>query len=158
MWADTLDPARASIQNIPHPDSGRRFRDIILFDRVVAGYNVIQKKRFPIYKELGIFKSSNYQTYSCRLNTTLPKHIKTLEQLCLDADLGFEIWSNATRAFTPKTSITLPEYYGPGLFSDQSGNTVLVALAARREKQIIQVLKSWKVISLQSFSHLERHR
>ena len=152
-----MDPSRASIQNIPHPASGRRFRDVVLIDRVASGYNVVQKKRFPVYKELGLFKSANYHTYSCILNTCNSRHIQTLEELCLSADLGFELWSNATRHFTPKSGKSVPEYYSPGALPENEGESVLVALAARREKQAVQVLKSWEVISLQTYSNLQNH-
>jgi len=158
LWADSVDPARAIIQNIPHPASGRQFRDVVLYDRVVSGYHVVRNKRFPVHEELGLYKRSGYQTYSCLLETTEPADVYTLENLCREADLGFEIWSNATRQFSPQQGQSVPEYYDPGTLSGDLDTQVHVALAARRKKHILQVLNSWTIISLAQYSDLRQHR
>lgn len=158
LWADSIDPARAVIQNIPHPDSGRQFRDIILYDRVVSGHHVVGRKRFPVHEELGLYKRSGYQTYSCTLETGNSSDVRILENLCREADLGFEVWSNAARQFSPGGEEPVPEYYDPGLLSDTPEPDLRVALAARRKKHITEVLRSWSVISLARYSDLRLHR
>lgn len=158
LWANTLDPVRATLQNIPHPDSGRHFRDIVLIDQQIVGYHVVQNHRYPVYQELGLFKNSGFLTYSCRIDADRPDSIPLLEKLCRDADLGFEIWSRALRQFAPQHHSARPEYYGPGLWEEKPSGGVHVALAARQEKQVLQVLHSWELISLESFYGLECHR
>ena len=157
MWTNALDPARAAIQNIPHPDSERRFRDVILYDRVVNGYQVIRNRRFPVYDELGLYKRSPYHTYSCRLETSNNDDVELLGRLCQDADLGFEIWSNAVRQYSAGGKQRVPEYYGPDPSWEVPEAGVIIAIAARREKHVLQVLRSWKLISLSSFSNLESY-
>jgi len=157
LWATRLDPARCTIQNIPHPDSERRFRDIVLLDGLVSGYNIIRKKRYPVFDELGLFKRSAFHTFSCVLEAATPSDIQHLEQLCRQADLGFEVWSNASRQQYLQPSQSLPEYYqNPEIIKEQPAATQ-VAFAARREKQVVQILKTWETISLKSYTALQCH-
>jgi tetratricopeptide (TPR) repeat protein len=157
LWADAVDPARAIIQNIPNPASGRHFRDTVLIDRVVSGHHVVRNKRYAVYDELGLYKGSGYLTYSCTLTTEGYQEVQLLEKICLEAGLGFEVWSGAARQYSPRLSRATPEYYSPGLLEERCADGVLVALAAQRERHVLQALRSWEVISLRSFSDLRRH-
>ena len=154
FWVDTLDPARGQIKNIPFPASDRRYGDIILFDNQIVGYNVLNNKKMPIYPELGLYKRSVYRTWSCFLVGATLDDIKALERLCLDAALGFEVWSNASRAFSPQFVDSLPEYYSSSQMIDSPEQGIIVALAGKREKAIISTLNSWEVITLKQYTGL----
>ncbi len=156
LWADTCDPVRAKIRNIPDPMSDRRFGDIILMDGSVAGYHVVDRRRFPVFAELGLFKRSTYHTYSCLIQVRQNDDIDLLDQLARKANLGFEIWSNAQRTYTAPNRV--PEYHGPGpgSRSDMAG-TLHIALAAQREREVLNLLQDWKVICLGSYEKLQRH-
>lgn len=158
IWVHPIDPVKGIITNIPHPSSGRNFNDIILFDKEEVGYTVIDQYRHPIYPELGIFKRAGYHTFSAQLLASNKADIKTLEQLCHTANLGFEVWSNATRVFAPQLSGSLPEYYGS---SDKNlpvqPASIFVAIAAKREWEVLRVLRDWSIISLKKFDHITRH-
>lgn len=154
FWVQSLDPARGRISNIPFPASDRRYGDIVLFDNEIVGYNVVNNRRVPIYPELGLFKRSVYRTWSCLLIGASKKDIQTLEQLCQNASLGFEIWSNASRAYSPQFESHLPEYYSPTDLTETPEEGVIVALAGKREKAIVDTLNSWEVISLKQYTGL----
>ncbi len=157
LWAQRVDPARCLIRNIPHPDSGHRYLDEVLIDGKVSGYNVIRQKRYPVFDELGLFKRSPYHTFSAQLEKARPEDIQQLEKLCREAGLGFEVWSNASRQHNKQASQSLPEYYPKEQISNDLPETTLVAIAARRVRQVVQTLRTWEMISLRSFSMLERH-
>lgn len=149
-----IDPARGIIVNIPHPASGRRYQDVVLFDREVLGYNVLQKKKVPIHAALGILKRSNFHTFSCQLQDAEPRDINLLEQLCYEANLGFENWSNLTQV--QNLSKKLPEYYGSDFIKSTESGNLLIALAATHQRQVEEVMASWKIISLKNFNSLVR--
>ncbi len=150
-----IDPARGIIVNIPHPASERRYQDVVLFDREVLGYNILQKKKISIHASLGVFKRSMFHTFSCQLQEVENEDLKVLERLCYEANLGFENWSNLTRV--QNLSKNLPEYYGADFIKDSESSTLLVAIAAQNQRQVEEALESWKVISLKSFGNLTRH-
>ena len=162
LWMQALDAARGRVVSIPHPGSGMRYRDLLLYDRRgQQGYNVIGRRRVPIYDAVTRLKRSPYQTFSCLLHTGDPKRIEQLERLCYEAGLGFEVWSNATRAVQPAQASederrAFPEYYSDLLPRPENG-TALVALAAVHPAEVERTLNDWQIISLQQYSDLRSY-
>lgn len=151
-----LDPARVVLSSIPHPGSDRGYKDIILIDRDKVGTTVAGNKRWPIFRELDLLKRAHFQTWSCMLQDTAPHDIDLLEKLCTEANIGMEIWSNASRSMQVKGQTEFHAY--PWRSERVSDQKMLVALAARRARPIREVLSNWKVISLKEWHSLERHR
>lgn len=158
LWMSAVDPARAKILSIPHPASGFRFRDEVLYERKPIGHHIVTRKRVPVYAEMGIFKRSHYRTYSCLIHDASAKQIQQLERLCYDARLGFEIWSNAARAMVIENPQAFPEYYGRSILppeqNDASHDHALIAIAAQNQVEVLHVLDAWEVIALGQYSDL----
>lgn len=164
IWMQALDAGRGRILSIPHPQSGLRFRDLMLYDRRnVVGSNIHNRRRVAVYPAVDRLKKSPYLTFSCLLHTSGESAIKQLEQLCFDAGLGFEVWSNATRTTrknqeraTKTEKENFPEYYND-LVPKPDHGTTLVALAAIHPAEVERVLNAWEIISLEGYSDLKRH-
>ncbi|MCP9236863.1 M48 family metallopeptidase [Lewinella sp. JB7] len=164
LWMQPLDAARGRVVSIPHPGSGTRYRDLMLYDRRGRkGYNVVARRRVSIYQAVDCIKRSPYQTFSCLLHTSGEAAIEQLEQLCYDAGLGFEVWSNATRAVQQDRAQAsederraFPEYYSDLLPRPETGST-LVALAAIHPAEVERTLNDWQIISLQQYSDLRAY-
>ena len=164
LWMQPLDAARGRLLSIPHPGSGYRFRDLLLYDRrKVVGSNVHERRRVPVFAMVTRLKKSPYLTFSCLLHTNGEAAIKQLEKLCYEAGLGFEVWSNATRTMrteqdkvTPGERERFPEYYND-LVPKQDHGTALVALAAIHMAEVERVLNAWEIISLESYSDLRAY-
>ncbi|MEZ4984121.1 MAG: hypothetical protein R2795_03635 [Saprospiraceae bacterium] len=158
LWMQALDPAKAVVLSIPHPDSGFRYRDQVYYDRRPVGYHIVDKKRIPVYAEMGWVKHSPFQTFSCLLHTVTPEQLLQLEKLCYHAGLGFEIWSNAARGMVLKNPNAFPEYYGRSILPPETETThqdhALVAIAALHQAEVLHVLNTWQVISLGVYSDL----
>jgi tetratricopeptide (TPR) repeat protein len=156
IWAKPLDQARAQITSIPHPDSDRHFLDIVLFDRQVIGYNVAKRRRYPVHAELGVQQRSSYFTFSCWLESPNKEELQSLERLCADAHLGIEVWSKAAKAQKRVYRDELQEFYSGDVFQQEEEN-LLVAIAAKQEAHVEQVLRAWTIITLKQYEGLERH-
>ncbi|HMQ46328.1 MAG TPA: hypothetical protein PKA00_01670 [Saprospiraceae bacterium] len=145
-------PASGYITSIPHPNAPYRYRDLILFDNALRGYHHgTDNKRYPIYDDLGLLKRAYYQTFSCQLSSCAEEVLRTLEQLCQDNELGFEVWSAASQAFSRISSTRLPEYFS---FPKLDHGAVLVALAAKADQEVLHVLNAWQVITLETYFDL----
>ncbi|HOY19760.1 MAG TPA: hypothetical protein PLC89_20775 [Haliscomenobacter sp.] len=156
IWAKPLDRARAQITSIPHPDSDRHFLDTVIFDRQVIGYNVANRRRYPVHAELGLLQRSAYFTFSCWLETPAQKDVKTLERLCIEANLGFEVWSKAAKVQKQVYRDKLQEFYSGDIFQ-KTEEDLLIAIAAKQEAHVEQVLRAWTIITLKQYYALERH-
>lgn len=162
LWMLPLSPASARIMSIPHPDSGFRFRDLVLYDRQVIGHHIVAQKRVPVYSELGCLKRSPYDTYSCLIHQVTEAQIQQLEKLCYDAQLGFEVWSNAARSMVVNNPEAFPEYYGRSILPSEEAegaiqDHALIAIAAIHQVEVLHVLDAWQVIALGQYSDLRRY-
>jgi len=153
LWAEPISPVQAVVRSIPHPDSGVRFRDTVLYDQVTVGYQVVENRRIAVLPTLDVHKSQHYDTYSCYLYGVTSEDITTLEKLAVDARIGMEIWSNARQAISVGAK---SEFYTPNGSVDGEV-PVQVGLAARRQKQVQELLNNWQVISLKEAANLQKH-
>jgi hypothetical protein len=155
IWALTCGPAKAQIINIPYPTSRLCHQDIVYYHRTSTDYQVVGKIKHPIYTILSKQKTSYFNTYSCMLRETEEKDLKKLENLCHQAGLGFEIWSNSTRAMELKEENLTKEFY----FIDNNLNEgeFLISIAARREDQVREILQTWEIITLKNFTDFRTH-
>jgi tetratricopeptide (TPR) repeat protein len=153
--ARRIDPARAIIESIPQPSSGRRYQDLILIDRQASGTLLLNGKKLGVYDELQVLKTSPWRTFATTLHTSSLNDVQTLAQLCADAGLGFDNWSHAARFFRLDLHPKVSEYFNQPIFGQPERDSFLVAMAARQAEQVGRVLKSWEIISLQKFSGLE---
>ncbi len=161
LWIKAVDPARAQILSIPNPASGFRFRDMVLYERKPIGYHIVDRKRVAVYKEMGVFKRSPFDTYSCLLHNITSTQIDQLERLCYDARLGFEVWSNASRGMVVDHPNSFAEYHGRSIMPNQKkeqNDHALVAIAAIHQAEVIHVLDAWNVISFGEYSDLKSYR
>lgn len=152
-----IDPVRGMILSVPHPASERRYQDILLFDRELVGYQVLQKKKLPIYPVLSVLKRSHFHTFSCQLHEVEQKDLLVLENLCREAHLGFENWSNLTHNYVPSSQLTLREYYGADFIPPELSGSIQVAIAATQTRQVEEILFNWQIISLKQWSALVQH-
>ena len=157
VWAQSICPARAIITSIPDPASGRQYLDIVLYDRkTVVGHNIVGKNKMPIYHFSGLWKRSNYHTFSCWAQIRQPSDINALEKLCKEAGLGFENWTNSalTTSYQPKQKV---EYFNANELVKNETNTQRIAIAARRRREVERVLASWRIIRLAEYDDLQQH-
>jgi tetratricopeptide (TPR) repeat protein len=155
LWARPLDPASACLSSIPSPASGRRYRDILIFNFAPCGYTVSGRKRYPVFDQLGILRHSPFHTFSCTVDTTERKTLRLLDRLCRQAGLGFDNWTMAARAMTFQSEIYMPEFYGSQVLPSSSG-TSQIAIAARQRADAEAVIKDWGIITLCGVSDLEQ--
>jgi hypothetical protein len=155
--ARRIDPVRASIESIPQPSSGRRYKDLILVENrpISNGIFCQQNKKLTIHDELQLLKTSNWQTFSVLLHTSSQADVDTLANLCLSANLGFDNWSNATRFFQPNLHRHVAEYFDQAIFGKLEREVFLVAMAAKQQREVENVLETWRVITLKEFGRLE---
>ncbi len=93
VWGERIDPARIVLDSVPLPESGRRFRDIILHDGALNGTREFHGERVPVFDELVVWRESAYQTFRVVLELPNPGAGDRLAEICRERGLGLEDWS-----------------------------------------------------------------
>jgi hypothetical protein len=98
VWAFRLDPARAALASIPFPESGHRWRDVVLNDGAPNGYRNYKGKELPVFDVLELLERSRFVTFVARV-VVASKAGSVLRLAELAAKLGgsAEDWSTSVR-------------------------------------------------------------
>lgn len=142
VWCNRIDPARAIIEfNIPLPDSGYRWRDIIAHDGAPRGKRFIDKQEFVVFDALDLFARSEYRTYSVDLHIPSKTDFDELTKIIDENDLKLEDWS--------KMRLFCEECHKKGVQCEVHSKTDHwlsernFGLAAKTMKSLEDVLKKW---------------
>lgn len=155
VWARRIDPARAVVLSVPQPRSGRRFGDVVLLDHENCRVRVLGNKRLEIFDELELLSPSRNSTFCAFLLSEEPQDLDVLERLCRDAGIGFDNWSGANRLLLPRHTRGVQEIFDRQLHPERPRHRGFwVALAAREESAVRQVLEAWQVVSLKKYCRL----
>ncbi len=142
VWARRIDPARARIANIPYPESGHRFGDVILHDGAAVGERRISGKTVPVFNALALVEASDYQTFVVWAPNAAPSAIHSLVELAAEDDCFVEDWSSSVRYICAKCSKgpAPPEHRHS---EREPGQPVQPALAARDLAEALRLAQSW---------------
>lgn len=142
VWGERIDPARFVILNVPLPESGRRFRDVLLNDGAPNGTRVKDGVEVPVFDELEVWRPSQYSTFEVVLEGVTAEAEESLVELCNERELGVEDWSTI-RFICQECSRGNP---GPHdckrLDTDAAERTY--AIAAQSESEVMQLLTEWQ--------------
>lgn len=141
-WGERLDPARIAILNVPLPDSGHRFYDIILNDGASNGTRTDQHgNQVPVFDELSIWEVSQYSTFRARLRIPDEAAEKHLIDLCNAREFGVEDWSTI-RFICAECSRGNP---GPHQCEAKplEDGTRRFGFGAKSQQELLTVLREW---------------
>ena len=142
VWGERLDPARIVILNVPLPESGHRFQDIVLNDGASNGSRVDEHgNKVPVFDELSIWKVSDYSTFRVKLQVPDDEAERRLVESCHMHQLGIEDWStirfvcaDCSRAnLGPHECVAKPLENGTRRFG----------FGAKSDRDLLNVLHEW---------------
>lgn len=94
VWTERLDPARARILNIPFPESGFRYGDIVVNDGAAVGYRKSGDSEVPVFNALDLWERSEYQTFAVDVEFgDAEPDIEDLEEAAKAVDAEVENWT-----------------------------------------------------------------
>lgn len=145
VWAHRLCPVRARIENIPFPDSGFTYHDIVLNDGAPTGTRIdAQGREKSVFNVLELLERSSYSTYVAVVEVSGPEDVEALGKL-LDASGGWlEDWTQQVRVLCRSCSEGRPHEH-----HDQDGGKSewrrerRIGLAATFESAVENALDSW---------------
>ncbi len=141
VWCWRIDPARAIIDSVPLPDSGRRYGDLLLHDGAPNGYRRIAGEEVPVFDELQLLTPSEYGTFEIVIAGVGHDEVESLIDLAVERGLGAEDWSTI-RMICQACSEGRPDDSEHTHEVEQEGERC-IGFAALSETQMSDILREW---------------
>lgn len=151
VWCSRIDPARTRINNVPLPESGHRYGDLLLNDGAPVGERISDGRSYPVFNELQLLEKSAYKTFSAVVYTNNKTDMDKLAKLCLDEKIGFEDWSTIRLLCKKCCEGTPHEHHDHDRKITNEAETH-IGFGATNKQILQQILRNWAIITLAAYS------
>lgn len=114
-WADgetvfvqRIDPVRARLLNVPLPESGHRFADIVLHDGASTGTRWSGEADVPVFNALQVLERSDHRTFAVFIQCPDADALEQLQQATLPGIGYVEDWTLSVRHLCLRCSYGAP--------------------------------------------------
>lgn len=142
VWAERIDPARAIIINLPLPQSGFHYRDLVLHDGEPRGFRKVGEVEVPVFDALELLHRSDFDTYEVTVETNVRADRQLLIDMAQDWQLGVEDWSTIRMLCQACSEGRPHDHHEPQEKDD--GPLVRFGIAARDEEMVDDLMGVWK--------------
>ncbi len=144
VWARRIDPARAVLASIPFPESGHRWKDVVLNDGEPIGYRKLDGRDVPVFNALARLEPSPFATFVARV--AVPPDaapVAKLTEMAEEAGACAEDWSTSIQVLCKACSEGRPHEEHDVAPPPEDG-VHFVALAARDRSHAEGILSAWE--------------
>lgn len=137
-----IDPVRARLVNVPLPESGHRFGDVVLHDGAATGYRLNGQAQVPVFNELSRLAPSEFQTFVVFVKCGGVEDLQPL----LDATapgIGYsEDWTETVRYYCMRCSYGAPHRHDSEDAKKWQPDRNL-GIAAQSQRSVERLLRGW---------------
>ncbi|WP_036135530.1 tetratricopeptide repeat protein [Luteimonas mephitis] len=137
-----IDPVRARLLNVPLPESGHRFGDIVLHDGAATGSRLDGERQVSVFNELVRLAPSDFKTFIVFVSCGSSEGLQPL----LDATapgIGYaEDWTESVRYYCLRCSYGAPHQHDSDDEGDWQADRNL-GIAAQSRKSVEKLLSDW---------------
>lgn len=114
VWCHRIDPARARIESIPTPETGRRYRDLLLHDGEPRGKRRYGERLLSVFNELAVLEQSPFRTFGVELMAPSAGDVDELYALVAKGcSAALEDWSASLEIVCKQCSEGVPHEHEP---------------------------------------------
>ncbi len=145
VWATRICPVRARIENIPFPESGFAWGDVVLHDGAPMGTRLdSQGRERHVFNVLEMFEPAVLSTYGADVVVAGPENIDALRELARAAGRWMEDWSGDVRMLCKACSEGRAHEAhdhdgGPGQWDPEHQ----IGIAAGSEEEVERLFDQW---------------
>jgi len=145
VWAQRLCPVRARILNLPFPESGVAYGDVVLHEGAPVGSRLDSAgKEKSVFNMLEMFEPGNYSTYVVNAQADSKVLVQALEALCEERGMAFEDWHASVNPICRACSEGRPhERHEHEIRAKEWNPERLIGIGARRPEEVEAVLEAW---------------
>lgn len=93
VWCRRRSPAHAVIANVPLPESGHRFGDVLLHDGEPKGTRWLGDRELSVFDEIDKLHASEVATWQAHVENATPDDVSALGDIAQRYGLGADNWS-----------------------------------------------------------------
>ncbi|ELT43968.1 hypothetical protein [Arthrobacter nitrophenolicus] len=93
VWCWRRSPAHAVIASVPLPESGHRFRDVVLHDGEPKGFRQLDGQDVAVFDQLLRLEDSGLPTWQAQVTGATPDDLQELSDLLERHGMGADDWS-----------------------------------------------------------------
>lgn len=145
LYGQRIDPVRARLQNVPFPESGFRYGDIVLNDGAQTGTRRWGEQTVPVLNVLQRLEQSPFDTFEAWVQCDAEADADALE-LMTGPGIGLvEDWTRSTTVLCRKCSYGLPhDHDTTGQGSDGWRVERRFGIAAQSQLAVEALLERWQ--------------
>jgi hypothetical protein len=142
VWCHRLDPARARIESIPTPESGRRYKDLLLHDGEPRGKRRYGDRALSVFDELAVLEASPFQTWSVDIVATAEADVEDLFQLVAEGcEAALEDWTASLEILCKACSEGIPHEHGRD--AKRAWKTERMIGIATCDDAVFRLIRTW---------------
>jgi hypothetical protein len=104
VWGQRVDPARIVVTNVPTPESGHRWGDVVLHDGVPNGERRLHGRTYQVFDELERWQPSAIPTLEVQVTLASETDAQALADLFDQAGYAAEDWTASIRLICQRCS------------------------------------------------------
>lgn len=94
LFARRIDPVRARLLNVPLPESGHRYGDVVLHDGAATGRRAFHDRTVPVFNALARLQPSPFRTFAVFAHCPTPADRDALEDVPTSDEIALvEDWT-----------------------------------------------------------------
>lgn len=155
LFARRIDPVRAQLINVPLPDTGYRYGDIVLHDGAATGQRRFHQSMVPVLNALQRMEASEYQTFAVFVTCPQRKDLDALMEARVPGIAFVEDWTESIAHDCLRCSYGAPHRHDN--HEDRSNNDTLdvdersrwrpernIGIAAQSRHSVMRLIDRWK--------------
>lgn len=146
-----IDPVRARLLNVPLPESGHRFGDIVLHDGASTGERMLGDRAVPVFNAMARLQASEFQTFVCFIRCESRTDLDALLRATAPGIGLSEDWTDSIRYVCLRCSYGAPHAHEEKDDSAEWQSERNLGIAAQSRKSVEKLLKDW------ASGHASRH-
>lgn len=143
VFVRRIDPVRARLLNVPLPESGHRFGDIVLHDGAKTGSRYDGDQQVPVFNELARLIPSDFQTFVVFVSCSRPEDIRELLESSVPGIGYVEDWTESVRYYCMRCSYGTTHRHDHDN-EDEWQRDRNLGIAAQSRASVDKLLQAWK--------------
>lgn len=148
LFAKRIDPVRARLINVPLPDSGYRYGDIVLHDGASTGQRRFHQSMVPVLNALQRLQTSEFQTFAVFATCPQPADLDALVDARMPGVAFIEDWTESIVHLCLRCSYDAPHRHDEDAHStsERGGWSPErnIGIAAQSRYSVTRLIERWK--------------